>query len=311
MSNSVFASGWHVIDGTRGVDVLINTGTSTILSGNANVHWPNTATADAQVVSDWVAVDGLNATGAAECSAQYYSVRGHFRADNIAANKNLVFGVQLMNNAGNLFRNVLAWQNQPLPIANTWQSIGFTFTPTWVGKGRWMRVIAYRPNDIDFNLWLDSVEIRRLPPYALALMTAGGTFTGSWVAVTPSSLVSGHQVSISGTTLLLHQPGIYAATAWLPLSGALDDGDIFGLRIGMQQNAGAGRIYHSQFLGLPAAYATGAFLGITVSQIWDNFARSAAPAVQGPGNIQMEVIQLAGTLKGYGTPRMEVARVAE
>lgn len=319
MSNSVFASGWHVIEGTQGVDVLMNTGTANVLSGNTNVHWPHTATADARVVSDWVAVDGLNATGAAECSAQYYSVRGHFRADDVTANKNLVFGVQLMNDAGNLFRNVLAWQSWPLPTANTWQSIGFTFTPTWVGKGRWMRVIAYRPNDVNFNLWLDSVEIRRLPPYALVSFPSGSfpipAGAPTWIPLTPTSpFIEGHLASINGNLIEIHQPGVYQINAHTPISSTVFSGDLFSMRLSTQQASGAARVYHYQSLGVPTTYSFLVNVGMTISHCYTLWARTVQPAVWTPGNVLLEIAHLttgSAGARSYGTSLLELCRVAE
>lgn len=316
MSNSAFASGWSILSGTLGTDVLLQDTVS--LSGNAAIHFPSTASADAIIVSDWAALDDMNGAGVSRASTNRYGVRLHMRSSSTAANKDVRVVMEFTDKTKTtIYTNAI--NAVPLPVANEWLAIGWTPNFTTLGASvRFIRFKVNRPTDIDFDLYLDSVEAVPLPPYAHATFAAG-TFPATWTAITPSlTTLDYNQVTISGTVLKLWQPGLWTATACLEITDTIVAGDLFGIRLGLKSTNGAigaaGTFeYATQMLTVHASYVvpTNPNLGLEVSnqnRISAYYSGGGA-AIIGPGEAVVEVMQPVGVAKDYDDVRLRLMRV--
>lgn len=315
MSNSAFPRGWHVTSGALGTDVIFDN--TTFLSGNASVYFPSTASASATVVSDWVPIDDVNYGGTPsateDVACKTFYVRAHVYASSVAANKDIKFDFETADAARTTITTQAVY-NDVLPSANTWHPIGTQMS--YSATGRWMRLSLTRPTDYDFDLYLDSVEFRRAPPFFRGTST-GATFnSANWTVPT---YVSGgpantgvNRCSEASGIVTMTQPGVYQAVGGFDITDAVADGDVVGCRIGVQTSSGVAWQYWYQTLFASAAYTPGKSVGATVSAQWPIASDYRAGVnTYTRGKATFELFQYAGATLDYDNAYFHIIRIAE
>lgn len=308
MSNSAVPRGWHVTSGTLGTDVVFDNTAS--LSGGVTIRFPSTASAIATVASDVMLIDDPVPTGASGLSTSDYAVRAHVYASSAAANKDLALSVGFYTIGMGAASTTVLFNNN-LAAANTWQSIGGVVSvPGGPTQYRKMRVFLQRPTDYDFEAYVDSVELRRLPPYFRGT-DSSGTFTSSFASPTWVQAYT-NRLSESGGVVTITQPGVYTASGSLQIhsTDSLADGDIFGCRVGFRQTASANYTFFYGNLSAPAALTPSNpnWIGLSATGTFEVNAPLTSSAA---GSAKFEVIQYAGTALDFENAVFSVARIAE
>jgi len=254
MTDSAMPSGWKLLNGTLGTDLVIDT--SVALNGSASFKFPSTATSSAVLVSDWVPSFRAVAVSDTYVLPSYGTSHAHVRASSVAANKDVKISVEVANDDKTSI-NTWTLYNAPLAAANTWELAGDQHTlgsTTYV----WMRLRIERPTDIDFNLWVDQAYMAANPPNARLFNTDPVTFTGAWNTVTFDAAGLYDQINVpavsSVSSVTITRPGFYTFNAYGYISDSVADGDMFGLRIKVAQTAGT-KYFTGTTLTIPAAYA--------------------------------------------------------
>lgn len=318
--SSAFPIGWHVIEGELGTDVLIDTGT--VLSGGVAVHFPSTASATAKVVSDWVPIDDLSPTGAANIVTEHYLVWVNARASRVNANDDMLVQVQFSdvdrqtNNFVNIFADSTGAAGAPLSTANSWETVGDVVSAP--SGRRYMRLIIERDHALDFDLYIDSTVIRAMPPGFIGKDTGSTAFTGSW-ATHSGWTVDGslsHQYQVSSGTFTLHQPGLYHVHLHASIENNLADGDAISCRIAWRKTGSATLRYiygstvwvsaaHTFQAGEPTTIAADGIIDIASK------AYSAGASPTTPGIVAAQFLQLAGSGLNYTDAYFAAIRISD
>ena len=318
--SSAFPTGWHVLSGALGTDVQVSSGVE--LSGGVAVHFPSTASATAIVVSDWLPVDDVTATGGSDVSASQFVAQGNFRASRINASDNLRFTVEYANKTKSSSTQNTVWASdivpntgEPLQVTNQWVTLGQQIRVT--SATRYFRFRIERTGAIDFDLYCDSVLLRRLPPGFRATYSGGATaFPTSWgTVVSPLSfdVNASHQYTDSSGTVTLHQPGLYAVHASAESEDTGVDGNVLAIRIGWTRDSttGTGYICGSN-VTQQTAWNPGAGEAWTLTAsghvlIYGRWAISGITNLA--GTVWMELAQLNGAAVNYHDARLSAYRV--
>jgi hypothetical protein len=320
MSDTAFPIGWHVIEGTLGTDVLIDT--STVLSGGAAVHFPSTASATAKVVSDWTPIDDLSPTGASNIVTEHYLVWVNARASRVNANDDLLVQVQFSdvdrqtNSFVNIFADSTGAAGSPLSTPNSWETVGDVVSAP--SGRRYMRLIIERDHALDFDLYIDSAVVRAMPPGVIAKDTGTDAFAGTWTTHTGWTVDTSlsHQYQLSSGVFTLHQPGLYNVHAHASVEDNLSDGDAISVRIAWRKTGSATVRYiygstvwasaaHTYQSGEPTTIAAGGIIDIASKA----YAAGASPTT--PGIVSVDFLQLAGTGLNYTDAYFSCIRISD
>ncbi|NIU03758.1 MAG: hypothetical protein GWO40_05570 [Gammaproteobacteria bacterium] len=295
-------------DGTLGTDVVFDTSQS--LTGGKSIRFPSTASANCTVASDIMLIDDPSPTGASNLSTTEYFVRAHARASSVAANKDIAISVGFYTIGMGAASTTVLFNNN-LAAADTWQSIGGVVSaPGGPTEYRKMRIFVQRPTDYDFDAYIDSVEVRRCPPYYRGV-DSSGTFTNAFASPTWSQQYA-NRLSESAGVVTISQPGLYTASGSCIIAStdSLADGDMFGCRVGFRPTASANYTYFYGNLTAPAALTptNPHWIGMSASGL---FEVNAALTSSAAGSAVFQVVQYAGTLLDFEAANFTVARISE
>lgn len=306
MAMSAMPVGWHVEDGTLGTDV--DTSSSLSVSGGLSVRLPSSSSVNAAVYSDWIAmpdsVDGKVAT-------VYYSMSVTLRASSVAANKNVRVRYQLANQARSSIVVTSTIFNTTLTTANTWEVIGRTINPS---TAKWVRIVIDRPNDINFDLYIDTLELKQEPCGGRLDTSVGASFAATWTAVNfGTGTVRGYaEADASADILYAHNPGRYLVEAYVRLAGSYSASDMFGMRIRTVDYAGSNvSVFYGQSMTIHGAYnAATNNLSMSMSRIIDLSPRRSRFSSTSAG-VRLELIQYTGSLNTFAQASIGMARITD
>lgn len=315
MAISSFPRNWSLLSGTLGTD--ITTATAVAATGGNAFHWPSTAGSNAELVTDWIPVANIGATGTGNVTPISFGVKAALRSSSTAANDDVRMVVEV-GDSNRAVGTAYEIYNAPLGTANTWLPIGSMINLQTEyaisGYANYIRLKFDRPTDVDFDLYLDSIEVKQFPAGEGTRRSLSGTFTGTWTKINTSASLGGSLAQISGSnTILTYAPGLYIVTAFVEIEDAVADGDIFGLRIRLDQYNGATPIYYgTTTLSMGAAHTPGNNLGLSTSALVTCFAnRTSSGVVRSPSEISAEVAQHAGSFVDYSASYVSVARITD
>lgn len=307
MATSV-PNGWSVEGGVVGTDFDTST---TSVSGGVAMHFPSTSSSNATLYSDWIAVP--DATDKAVATFAYF-INAVVRASSVAANKDIRIRYQGANADRSTTIVDTALFNGALSSANTWVTIGGNVTVAGI---RWIRVAIDRPSDIDFDMYIDSLEVKQFPAGGVLTLASGTrTFPASWTAVNPSvGTVQGFgEFDAVNDIFYVHAAGRYHVHVDMSLNDAYSDGDMFGIRLNRVDYTGANLSYvYGASVSFPAAYnAATNLVGMNMSVILD-FVPKELLSTSSPCGFKVEIIQYTntGALKDYNTLTCRLARLTD
>lgn len=304
---TAFPAGWHTSGGTIGTDYDFTTAQG--ISGGGSVHLIASPTVGVSLISNWIPVpDSADQT----VSTQYYFINVAVRASSVAANKDVQVVYEVYNATKSTLVSSGNIHNGTLNTANTWEMVGESVIPS---GGRWLRVYIKRPSDLDFDLYVDHIEVKQFPAGGFLTRSAGGTFGSSWTTVNMSAGgVWGYgEDDTANNILYTHVAGFYQVIASVEMDDAYADGDMFGIRINVHNNAGTIRgSYYGQVLTLSSAYtATTNYMGLQFSATMRLYPK---PSSSGRScGLSVDLIQYTntGSLKDYGYVELLATRVTD
>lgn len=309
MSNATLARGYDVIGGTVGTDVALITTNS--VSGNSLYHFPATATSSVKVATKWVPLEDVSV--AADLATRYASVRAHVNAASNSAGEDVYVGIELANEARTSITSISVWDG-PLPSTSVWHSVGSgKLFIGGSGAQKWARVVVYKSTNLNFDMYVDSIEFRRLPPYCTSEDAVGGTFTGSWATVAPGSNQIRTRTTETSGVLYINEPGVYSVSGHIEIEDSVADGDILAIRLKLRANSGASYFYVYQTMPVSAAYTPGNVIGMSVSTLFhfdtNVYYAPATPLTRGTAELQ--IAQHAGSFVDWARVYLRAARISE
>jgi len=308
MPSSTFPKGWTLENGIIGTDALVDT--SVQLSGGVSIKFPSGGSGSAVLCSDWINIPGEFTS--LEGVSRFYGAIVTAYASSSAANKDLRVVIEATNAARTATASTTLFSGN-VTASTTWETFGDIY-PFPVNT-RWIRFKIDRPTDTDFDLWIDSAEIKQLTS-GMTSSGGGGTFSSSWAIVPIVGTVVGFgKIDTTNNQLDFHNPGVYRIDASVNLTDSYDSGDMFGIRIALLDSAGSvSRYYYGSTLSLPSAYvATTNNLGMTATATYLFKPKNSTGGTVYPCSARVELIQYTntGSLKTFDTVYFHATRITD
>lgn len=295
-----FPDGWTVTQGELGTD--ITTSASQALSGGISIHFPSTAATNAILVSDWIPIPKYTT----RVTPRRYGLFAAVYSDSIDSARKVRIIAETANPTKTTL-NTITIYDAAMPNLSRYDPLGQVVTPATT-EG-WIRYKIDRSDQLDFNLYLDNVEIKQVP--ASSDFTASGSpFSSSWTGVSFGGTLHG-LTGTSGGDAVIYAPGRYSFSGQVVLDDSYDDGDMFGIRVVTKNFAGTiQNYYYGSVATLSAAYnAATNHMSLTVSgeALFDSFYSEGSYPVRA----ELQLIQFSGSVKSYGDVQLQVTRITD
>jgi hypothetical protein len=242
------------------------------------------------------------------------------RASSSAANKDVKVALRYANQARTTTYSSGDIHNGPLPAANQWEAVGTIINPSTLVDLKWVRLEISRPTDTDFDLYLDTLELKQAPASMSWSRGISGTFPIAWTRVilpttdyfslvTQSTTSGVYQVNFAGRYMITGQVVIEDET--------VAAGQGFGIRLALKQDSGSATVYrYGTTMYAGTAYPDVGPLALNVATVFEFHGRNKIGGTTNTqGTVELEIIQHkvtpAPSQRDYASAHLDLTRITD